>query len=341
MQKTFEKKFDFDDIVIIPETVTEINSRSEIDIRDENGLLPIITAPMDTVISAHNMYHFSLNGFYCCLPRCESRKSFTTSKTLFKSFSLDEADSLSYILSDERQYICIDIANGHMPKLRTIINRMKVNRPNVNLIVGNIANPDTFMELATLGVWGVRVGIGAGAGCTTSANTGVHYPYGSLIHECYDYKVRSGLKTKIIADGGIKKFADIIKALALGADLVMIGSVFNKSIQSSAPAYLWKLFRVRSQSTLRWLLKKKFSIYKKYRGMSTKEVHKKWGNSKLKTAEGIVRWNKIEYDLYKWTENFTDYLKSSMSYANAKNLEEFKNCKMVSLTPAAFNRFNK
>ena len=76
--------------------------------------------------------------------------------------------------------------------------------------------------------------------------------------------------------------------------------------------------------------------------MSTKEVQRKWGRKKLKTAEGISMYNKVEYTLSGWTENFTDYLKSNMSYCGKRNIEEYKgNVEFIFITNQSHNRFNK
>ena len=80
---------------------------------------------------------------------------------------------------------------------------------------------------------------------------------------------------------------------------------------------------------------------KSFRGMSTKEVQKKWGRENLKTSEGIVKTNPVEYTLGQWTENFTDYLKSAMSYTNSRTLDEFRESEFVFITKNALNRFNK
>jgi IMP dehydrogenase/GMP reductase len=335
-------KYDFDDIVIVPKNLTTINSRSEVNCYNEEGMLPIITSPMDTVINHDNSYHYSNNRINVCMPRCDSEFGVDySSENFFISISLSDAENIALNGTNVEHYICIDMANGHMPKLRQVIELFKKNCPSIKLIVGNIANPDTYHDLALYGVWGVRVGIGAGAGCTTSANTGVHFPYASLIEECYKKKKQYNLTTKIISDGGTRKFSDIIKALALGADIVMIGSLLNKSLQSCSDPYLWKMFRIGNPKIAKWLFHNKFKLYKKYRGMSTKEVQKKWGNTTLKTAEGISKWNRVEYDLYKWCENLTDYMKSAMSYVDAKTLDEFKGCRVETITENAFKRFNK
>ena len=300
-----------------------------------------MTAPMDTVVDDRNSYHYANNKISLCLPRGVQLEGADTSESYFISISLDEAEMLSRRSTSETKYFCIDIANGHMIRLMNVIDLMKKNCPNFKLIVGNIGNPDTYAILAGKGVWGVRVGIGGGASCTTSANTGVHFPYASLIEECYYIKRSMNFTTKIISDGGMRKFADIIKALALGADIVMMGSMFNKSLQSCADVYLWKTFRIRNTKLAKWLLKHNFKLYNKFRGMSTKDVQRKWNRPELRTAEGISKWNRVEYDLYSWVENFTDYLKSAMSYTNSFNLNEFHGKRIEMLTENAFKRFNK
>ena len=137
-----------------------------------------------------------------------------------------------------------------------------------------------------------------------------------------------------------KNFSDVIKALALGADYVMMGSTFNKTIESAGYNYLWgiKLHNTTSELLWRWGL----PIKKKYRGMSTKAVQRSWGKSQLVTAEGITKYQKVEYALGQWTENFKDYLRSAMSYSNAKKLDDFIGvAQYVFITDAARRRFDK
>jgi len=211
-------------------------------------------------------------------------------------------------------------------------------------MIGNIANPSTYEKFAELGVDFIRVGIGAGSGCLTSANTGVHYPMASLISECYQIKKKREYTTKIVADGGFRNYDDIIKALALGADYVMLGGVLNKCLESCSPTYLNKWIKLNeSTSNYIWnhLPYMKKYMYKKFRGMSTKDVQKKWGKDKLITSEGITKYNKVEYTLEKWLENLKDYLKSAMSYTNSKNLDEFKQTEYVFITENALKRYNK
>ncbi len=211
-------------------------------------------------------------------------------------------------------------------------------------MVGNIANPKTYKEFAKIGVDYVRVGIGGGSGCLTSANTGVHYPMASLINECYQYKKDNGYDTKIVADGGFRNYDDIIKALMLGADYVMLGGILNKCLESCSDVKLFNKIKLSKKiSNYIWYFHPKLRkfLYKSFRGMSTKDVQKKWNKNTLKTSEGIVKTNKVEYTLKQWTDNFKDYLKSSMSYTNSLNLKSFKDSEFVFITENALKRFNK
>jgi hypothetical protein len=83
-------------------------------------------------------------------------------------------------------------------------------------------------------------------------------------------------------------------------------------------------------------------FYKKFRGMSTKEVQKKWGKQHLTTSEGVVRYRQVEYSLDKWLENFEAYLRSAMSYTNSKNLSEFIGIvETIKISDNSYNRFKK
>ena len=341
------KKFDFKDITLIPETISSVNTRNIINILDENNNLPIIVSPMDTVIDENNCELFLKQNLIVCLPR----NVYAFEGQVFNSVSLEDFEKIVEWFEDESFEketinLLVDIANGHMEKLFVLCEKfVKLRKtPSHKLMVGNIANPKTYQKFAELGVDYIRVGIGGGSGCLTSANTGVHYPMASLINECYEIKKSGGYDTKIIADGGFKNYDDIIKAIALGADYVMLGGVLNKTLESSSKTKLFKIFNLSEENSQNiWnkfpALRKHF--YKKFRGMSTKEVQKKWGKTKLTTSEGIIKYNKVEYTLEGWVNNFKDYLKSAMSYTNSKNLEEFKGSEFVFITKNALDRFQK
>jgi IMP dehydrogenase/GMP reductase len=339
-----KQKFDFKDITIVPEAVSTIKSRGEITPYNKEMYLPIMVSPMDTVVDEKNYRLFESSLIPVCMPRGHKDYSGT-----FKSISLDEFETyVDWYITNESfddVKILVDIANGHIEKLHKLCEKFVKNRKKKShiLMVGNVANPKTYKELAKIGVDYVRVGIGGGSGCLTSANTGVHYPMASLINECYQYKKKGGYKTKIVADGGFRNYDDIIKAIMLGADYVMLGGILNKCLESCSTTKLSGIPLSTYWSTYIWYNHKWMRKYlkKSFRGMSTKEVQKKWGRESLKTSEGIVKTNPVEYTLEQWVENFTDYLKSAMSYTNSKTLKEFRESEFVFITENALKRYNK
>lgn len=351
-------KLDWNDISIVPETISDISSRSEID-PFVNGNLPLFTAPMDTVIDDSNIGSFLENGINICLPRhirYGELKSIVSTRIsswmdngcddFFFSYGLDEIVKLLESDSKLPKRVLIDVANGHMKRLYDVSKEIKETfGDDIELMVGNIANPETYRKYCEIGVDYIRVGIGGGSACTTSANVSIHYPMASLIYECGLISKEFDKPTKIVADGGFRNFSDIIKALALGAHYVMLGGVFNKSIESCGTTFMKdseeQYYEVDLETATN-ALKAGTDVYKYYRGMSTKEVQKFWNKKELKTGEGITKYNKVEYTLSGWRDNFFDYLKSAMSYSGARNLEEFiGEAQWVQISQMAFNRFNK
>jgi IMP dehydrogenase/GMP reductase len=346
------EKFDWNDIAIIPAAISCINSRNEIDIF-RNGKLPLITSPMDTVVDENNIKDFEDNGFNICLPRNIKYENIKNND-YFYSYGLDEIIELFESNSELPKKVLIDVANGGMSKLFDISRKIKEKfGSNIELMIGNIANPETYKLCSDIGVDYIRCGIGAGSACTTSINAAIHYPMASLISEINTIKteLKSNYKfaSKVIADGGFKTFDDIIKALALGADYVMLGGVLNKSFESCGSFYTYldtkesknQLEEISEEEAM-YFFDKNQDVYKKYRGMSTKEVQRDWNRKELKTSEGISKYNKIEYYISGWVENFSDYLKSNMSYCGKSNLEYYiGKVNYIFITRNAYDRYNK
>ena len=338
-----EIKFDFNDIVLIPSIISNIVSRSEINVYDENGKLPLFVAPMDTVVDIENYKLLNDLGFNVCIPRqnpLNERKEY--SDDCFISFGLDELDDM--ILNDQKlpKKVLIDVANGHSIRVFNLSKKIK-EKYDVILMVGNIANPKTIIEYDKIGVDYIRVGIGGGNVCTTSANSSIHYPMGSLIQECNELKIKYKLNIKIVADGGFNNFDDINKAISLGAS-VMLGSIINKSIESCGDNFINNehgYIKVSKTEAIN-IFKSGQDIYKKYRGMSTKEVQQKWGKENLKTSEGISKYNKVEYSIISWVDNFKSYLKTALSYQGYYDIKDFKgSSNFINITVNAYNRFHK
>jgi IMP dehydrogenase/GMP reductase len=337
-------KFDWNDISIVPETLSSISSRKEVD-PTYSGKLPIFTAPMDKVIDETNVNQFVENNINACLPR-HVKYEVLKNEDYFYSYGLDEIIEILDKKSKLPKRILIDVANGHMQKLYDTAKKIKQTYGDkIELMIGNIANPDTYKKYCEIGVDYIRVGIGGGSACTTSANVSIHYPMASLISECAYFKSIYDKPTKIVADGGFRNFSDIIKALALGADYVMLGGIFNKCLDSCGETFMKdsqsQYYQVDFLKAMN-AFDAGVDVYKYYRGMSTKEVQKSWNRSELKTGEGITKYNKVEYTLEGWCENFTDYLKSAMSYCDSRNLNEFiGEVRYEIISQNSFMRFNK
>jgi len=338
-------KFDLRDIAVVPAIISTVNSRSACRPTYDNRFLPLMAAPMDTVVCDKNIKKYIDEGIIPCVPR-SPRVIHKDDGISFQAFGLAEIEYDLY--SEDKNLtafynyskILIDIANGHMQRLIDALVAIKTNYPHIEVMVGNVAHPLTYKNLAMAGADYVRISIGTGAGCTTAANVAINYPMGSLISECKEIKDKNDYAAKIVADGGMQGYDDIIKALALGADYVMLGSMLNKTMQSAGYNYLWGKkvpFRIA-----KYLWKWGLPVKKKYRGMSTKAVQRGWGKTQLVTAEGITKYQKVEYSLSQWVENFQDYLRSNMSYCGVTTLDEFiGKVEWVFISDNAFRRFHK
>jgi hypothetical protein len=125
----------------------------------------------------------------------------------------------------------------------------------------------------------------------------------------------------------------------------MLGGMFNKSLESCGETFMkdaqGQFYQVEFERA-KTAFSAGMEVYKYYRGMSTKEVQKSWNRPELKTGEGITKYNKVEHTIDGWCENFTDYLKSAMSYTNSRSLSEFiGEVRYELITQNSFSRFNK
>jgi hypothetical protein len=166
---------------MIQQTARGLNSRSEANPFDENGFLPLITAPMYSVVDDTNYQLFLDNKIRVCMPRStgfdgelnwmKNEQVFTScSLEQFKELFVDQYESVDTI----KQCICIDTANGNMPALHDAIKQAKeIHGDNLIIMAGNVASVEAFVELAKTGVDYIRVGIGSGGACNTTSNTGV------------------------------------------------------------------------------------------------------------------------------------------------------------------------
>ena len=338
--------YSLQDITLIPSAISEISSRSECNPYYTNNKLPLFVAPMSQILDENNWktYDKYVNTI---IPRnipLETRLELST-KT-FVALSLDEFQNRFCFEQElnETHYILVDVANGHMQKLIEACSLAKVFcGDKLLLMVGNVANPETYFAYSKAGIDYIRLSIGSGSQCTT-ANTGIFYPMASLITNTNHHRQRvidainlGNTEYKsvpmIVADGGFNTHGDIIKALALGADYVMCGKIFAQTVEACGEI-LYKVypnnFDVLTDGPFnKWIRTQEISrmkflgCHRDYYGMSTKIAQKEFGKEGNKTEEGIHSIVPIKWYLDAWITEFTDYLKSAMSYTNHKGLETF------------------
>lgn len=364
--------YELSDVNIVQADISFINHRAECNPyvkfpNMDNDFYPVIVSPMGAVTNEHNYKTWLNEKFMCVVPRTvDVEKRLEIMYEAFASFSLNEAeDILRFVdLKGRTAYVCIDIAHGTMNRLYEVCKYLKHHYGQQMIIMtGNVANPNAYIYYADAGIDYLRACIGTGSRCTTSANVGVHYPTATLLDELRLEKERWEIEfgrpapTKIIADGGIANFDDIQKCLALGADLVMSGSIFAKSWEACGEVgylhpdnlnvmdgipekiYLEKIkgfedvlidllkdyekYKLEIAQVTESLTKlRKRKPYREYYGMSTKRAQKETGGKGTTTAEGISRPIPVEYNINKWADNMKSFLVSVMSYTDSKTLKE-------------------
>lgn len=393
----------YDDITVIPERITTISSRKECNPYDKDGFLPILASCMSSVVSMENSKDFNNSKIRTVIPRSYSvhdRIKYigqNPNTPNFVAFSLAEAKDLfvenySSTMQQIREYIvvkmiedtnnhdsvlfddvvippikiCIDLANGHMKCLLDTAKEIKrLGGDNILIMTGNIANPETYRDYEEVGIDFCRISIGTGNVCSTSSNTAIHFPVFSLLKKIYEIKKEINGKCKIVADGGIRGYRDIQKAL-IYADYVMIGSLFNKAMESAGKTtYGSFYFNIRGKKiyrpittllkygkevpkekydeTFKLIKENKLTVWKELYGMSTKMAQALILSANtqevknLKTSEGLLKYQKVEYNLKGWAENETDYLRSAMSYTNSRTLEDYKESPWTQITQRRYN----
>ena len=332
----------FDDVTLAPNYSEILPSETNTSIKLSKYLslkIPIMSSAMDTVTEAKMAIAVGEKGGIGVIHRNLSVKKQiqeirkTKSKNLLVGAAVgansDEHKRAEQILKENLDLIVVDTAHAHSKKVSNIIKKIiKIKPKKTALCAGNIATKEAAKFLIKLGVDIIKVGIGPGSICTTRLVAGIGVPQLSAI-----LNVRKGLKNSrvsIIADGGIKFSGDIAKALAAGADAVMVGSLFAGTDQAPGK-----------------IIKKNGKYFKSFRGMgSIGAMNKGSADRYFQTAqknaskyvpEGVEGFVKYKGKVDKIIYQLVGGLKSSMGYLGSKNIVDLrKKPKFYKITKAGF-----
>ena len=339
--ETIKEALTFDDVLLLPKYSNILPSKTSITSHLTKNILlkvPFLTSAMDTVTESKMAIAIGEEGGLGVIHRNLSIKNQSREVSKVKRKNLlvgaaigtnkDDFDRARSLISNGVDLIVIDTAHGHSEKVLKTLSKLKSIIKKIPICVGNIATGEAAKRLCNSGADIIKVGIGPGSICTTRMVAGVGVPQISAI-----MNVKKALKKKnikIISDGGIKFSGDIAKALAAGADAIMMGSIFAGTHESPG-----KKFKIKGK------------IYKQYRGMgsigamsagSANRYFQKNFNDKSKfVPEGVE--GRVEYKgkVSKIIYQLQGGLRSSMGYIGAKNLQEInKKAKFVKITKAGF-----
>jgi IMP dehydrogenase len=306
----YNQSLTYDDISLIPTQISRIKSRTEASTNFSFlGLklaVPVISSPMDSVTGIDMAKELSRLGCLGILNRFDSSlESLLISKNGkgIKAVSIALNSDMKTIekIVEKKYIICIDTANANNKEVLKKTEQIK-KKFDVKIIVGNIAHGDSLYQLENAGADAVRVGIGSGSVCTTSIQTGIGIGQVSSLLNVYHKREEKKLKIKIIADGGIKSPGDVAKAIALGADIVMLGRMLSGTRETPGE-----------------VIKYNGQLWKKYRGSASFGV--KMRNEFIEGEETMVAYKGAVKNVI---DGISDGLKSSMSYMNCFNLDELR-----------------
>lgn len=323
----------FDDVLLVP-AFSDITSRKEIDLSsslDESYSLslPVISSPMDTVTETKMAAAMSSLGGLGIIHRYNSIKEqgYLVSEVAnhpFQKFngkiaaavgvSGDYLERTSHLVSCGAEIICIDIAHGHHALMRHAIRVLRNTLgTKIHIMAGNVATIDGYNDLADWGADSVRVGIGGGSICSTRVKTGHGVPTLQSIIDCS----ASDRDVPIIADGGIRTSGDIVKALAAGADFVMLGSLLAGTNESPGEEVFLDGEKL-----------------KEYRGMASVEAQIQW-RGHTSSVEGVSSFVPVKGPVELTLSGLETGIRSGLSYTGARSINELHaKAKFISQTSA-------
>ncbi len=339
--ETIKEALTFDDVLLLPKYSRILPVNTDISLKLTKKILlkvPFLTSAMDTVTESLMAIAIAKEGGLGIIHRNLKIKDQSKEVRKVKNKKLlvgaavgtnkDDLDRVRSLISNGVDLIVIDTAHGHSEKVIKTLSTVKKISKDIPVCVGNIATGEAAKQLYNSGADLIKVGIGPGSICTTRMVAGIGVPQISAIIEVK--KALYKKKISIISDGGIKFSGDIAKALAAGADAIMMGSIFAGTDESPGKKF-----------------KDKGKIYKQYRGMGSigamsagsanRYFQKNFKDKSKFVPEGVE--GRVEYKgkVSKIIYQLQGGLRSSMGYIGAKNLKELnKKGKFVKITKAGF-----
>ena len=319
MSEHFKTSLSFDDVLLEPK-YSSIESRKEIDISTDLGGLnlsmPIVSSPMDTVTETEMLRAMDSQGGLgiahrynhikdqCSMIKGSKRRNPSAVNVgAAIGVSGDYIERASALVDSGASVLCLDIAHGHHILMKNALKALRQEfGKEIHLMAGNVATLQAFNDLADWGADSIRVGIGGGSICSTRIMTGHGVPTFQSVMDC----ARSDRDAGLIADGGIRTCGDIAKALAVGADAVMLGSMLSGTDESPG-----EIFRVDGMP------------FKTYRGMASKEAQLQW-RGHVSSEEGVAFRSPYKGPVGDTLALIKKSLQSSFSYSGVKNLKEFR-----------------
>lgn len=234
----------------------------------------------------------------------------------------DMEERLQALVKANVDVVVVDTAHGHSRGVIEAVRQIKERHPNLQVIAGNVATPEATHDLIEAGADTVKVGMGPGSICTTRVVAGIGVPQVTAIYDCCLEAKKYNIP--IIADGGIKYSGDIVKAIAVGADLVMLGSLFGGTEESPGEI---EIFKGRS--------------FKVYRGMGSLGAMEQGSkdryfqeNAKKLVPEGVEGRVPYKGPLSETVYQLLGGLRAGMGYCGAKNIQELQKAKFIRISAA-------
>ena len=315
------KGLTYDDVLLMPQ-YSDIKSRLEINIGNTfQGPhatimldLPIIASPMDTVSeSAMGASMWKLGGL-AIIHRYNTieRQATLVDQVIVGAnanvgaaigASGDYLDRATALYDAGARILCVDVAHGHHILMKEALSELReVFGDAAHIMAGNIATLEGYNDLVDWGADSVRCNIGGGSICSTRIQTGHGVPGLQTILDC----AKAGRKVPIIADGGIRSSGDIVKALAAGADFVMLGSVLAGTDETPGD-----------------VINTRQGKFKSYRGMASKDAQVEW-RGKTASLEGIATTVPAKGPVADVLEELARGIRSGLSYSGARSVRELQ-----------------